>query len=187
MQESVIMASRAFSLSSVAAFLAIGFSFGLVTAMPAQADEPPPLQVRQTPLPVHRAHPRQRVRVVTVDRVRYRNRYICYDYAGRPFDCRTPAPVAPQVVAHACGGCGHAVYRPLIAPRLVRSYAPYYYRSGCGSCAHAYYHRFAVQPCSGCARLTWHHSYHRQHASHADRSRCSYVNGRWLCRGLIVP
>ena len=154
------MASRVFPLLS----LAVGGLVLLMPAAPAMADvDPsyraprvrtaPPPRVRTAPPPRVRVAP-PRVRTVINTRTVWRTRTVCYDYSGRPFDCRTPAPVAPQpqiigyTYSYTCGGCAapapvapplHYYAPPVAAPcgscAPAVLPAPRYYGSGCGDCA----------------------------------------------------
>ncbi|MGH6769528.1 MAG: hypothetical protein ACRECO_10975 [Xanthobacteraceae bacterium] len=159
--ETVIMVLRASPLRCLTAIAVAGLAFVLAPQVPAIADEDPGVRAPRVrmapPRTVHRVRTVQRVRTV----VRTRTRVVCYDYMGRPFDCRTPAPIAPQPVQYTCGGCAPAaIAQPIVqyvqpAPRYYvpaytpPAYAPVYtapaytraviaprtWGTGCGSCA----------------------------------------------------
>jgi hypothetical protein len=150
-KESVSMASHMFKLRHLSAALLAVIATGFAAPPPAIADEDP--QVRRPRPPVQRVRTVQTVRTV----VRVRTRVVCYDYTGQPFDCRTPAPVAPQPVYQSCGGCAPAIVPApqYYAPAVVQApqyYAPAY--TSCGGCAPA----VAIAPpvqyygCGGCAQ-----------------------------------
>ena len=156
------MATRISLLRYLTAALVAGFALALAPSAPAVADEDPGARtkryrtvqprvrtvvrtrtvVRPVIRTVVRTVERPVVQVRTVERVRTRTRVVCYDYTGRPFDCRTPAPVMPQpepqqvVMQPAHYGCAPCAPAPQpvytcgnCAP------APAYYGTGCGGCA----------------------------------------------------
>lgn len=156
------MATRTSSLRYLAAALVAGFAFSLAPSA-ADADQyPRAKRYSKAPRVVYHAP-------YTAPRIRVRTHVqrICFDYAGRPFDCRMPAPIAPRPrtvyvpvpqpvpVVHyqpaytTCGSCA-----PVIVP------APRYYGTGCGSCGHS------VQPYYWTARYTWHRRHARHHHHH---------------------
>ena len=160
------MSMRVFAFRLAAALFLVSPAAGLAPATVLADEYDAPAAVRDHHPRVERIervrHPRvERIeRVRTVERVR--TQVVCYDYAGLPFDCRTPAPVAPQPApqyysSSSCGGCGSAVtyQQPVYQQPVV---APQYYRSGCGGCGAAvvvsppaprYYYSSS---CGGCGR-----------------------------------
>jgi hypothetical protein len=176
------MAARKSFLRYLTAALVAGFALSLAPSSTAIADDDPGAKRKRpryvvkapkaTPRIVYRA-PRtvQPVRTVVHVRTVHHTRIqrICHDYAGRPFDCRMPAPVAPrrtktvyvpvptpapepvvqyQAAYTTCGTC-------VAAPVVVQ--APRYYATGCGTCTH-----------STAAPYYWavRHSRYRHHARH---------------------
>jgi hypothetical protein len=183
---------------------AIGGLVLLMPAAPAMADEDPsyraprvrtapPPRMRMAPPPQRfRAAPPQRVRTVINTRAVWRTRTVCYDYNGSPFDCRNPAPVAPQPQAigythsYTCGGC--AAPAPVAPP--VQYYAPpiaapvQYYAppvaAPCGSCAPAIlpaprYH----SGCGGCAQPAPQYVYAPGHHGHGHYRQHGHPHGRY--------
>jgi hypothetical protein len=160
------MATRISLLRYLTAALVAGFALSLAPSAPAFADEDPGARtkryrtvqprvrtvvrtrtvVRPVVRTVVRTVERPVVQVRTVERVRTRTRVVCYDYTGRPFDCRTPAPVMPQPepqqvvqvasqpVHYTCGGCAPAP-QPVYTTCGNCAPAPAYYGTGCGGCA----------------------------------------------------
>jgi len=150
------MATRMSLLRCLTAALVAGFALSLAPTAPVHADEDPGYRSKRVraPAPRYRAtpHPAPQVRTVvqvrTVERVR--TRVVCYDYTGQPFDCRGPAPVAPQPapvvqvapqpVYYTCGGCAApqpVVYAPAVTATCGTCAPPvqqYYYGTGCGGC-----------------------------------------------------
>ncbi len=88
--------------------------------------------------------------------------------------CATVAPAPVYTYSRGCGGCGSAYVAPVVQP--------HYYASGCGTCGAtvAVQPQYYAAPCGNCGV-----GYVQPH--YANQSQCTYVNGRWLCRGLIVP
>jgi len=121
-----------------------------------------------------------------------------YYYGGSCGGCGTAA-VAPQPTFYygGCGGCG--TVGPVIQPQ--------YYATSCGGCGGAYsggvytynggmynggynggmYNGgYNGGMYNGGAYDAYGRGVHLRPRS-INHSQCSFVNGRWLCRGLIVP
>lgn len=167
------MAARTSLLRYLTAALVAGFALSLAPSSAAVADDDPGAKRKRpryvvkapkaTPHFVYRAPRVQPVRTVHHTRIQR----ICYDYAGRPFDCRMPAPLAPRRTK--------TVYVPVPVPEPVVQYQAVY--TACGSCVAApvfvpapRYHATGCNPCTreSAAPYYWavRHSQYRHHARH---------------------